>query len=192
MKRPTKIFMASILGILSSLFGGCNQTEKAEYKPAEVYVGLRSQVLKLTAEQMHFSPTAENPKVLAVLMETGYPEAVATLVSVTDGAASLYFSNGGGIIGAGENEAPKVASKELVRTAEQFIKDCRRTSGFPLPRKGFTRFYLVTTDGVFTEEVLEDDLGNKRHKLSPLFYKAQDLITVVRLTEEQKRKGGSK
>ena len=176
--------MASILGLFSSFLGGCG---KAGYKPADVYVGLRSQVLKLTAEQIHFSPSAENPRVLAVLMETGYPEAVVTLVSVADGAASLYFSNGGGIIGAGEDEAPKAASKELVRTAEQFVKDCMRAAEFPLPRKGFTRFYLVTIDGVFAEEVLENDLGYKRHKLSPLFYKAQDLITQIRLVDEGRR-----
>jgi hypothetical protein len=194
MKRQTKILMASIFGILSTLFGGCKKAEpkQAEYKPADIYVGLRNQALKLTAEQLQFSPTAENPKVLAVLMETGYPEAVATLVSIADGAASLYFSNGGGIIGAGENGAPKVASKELVRTAEQFVKDCKLTAEFPLPKKSFTRFFLVTIDGVFTTEVLEDDLGNNRHKLSPLFYKAQDLITIIRLTEDQKRKGGNK
>jgi hypothetical protein len=39
--------------------------------------------------------------ILALLMETGYPEAVATLVAVADGTSSLYFSNGGGFIGVG-------------------------------------------------------------------------------------------
>jgi len=29
-------------------------------------------------------------------METGYTQAVATLVGVVDGSVSLYFSNGGG------------------------------------------------------------------------------------------------
>jgi hypothetical protein len=185
MTQQPKIFMVSVLGLLASVFGGC---KKHEYKQADVYVGLRRQVLSLTAEQIQFSPTTDNPKVLAVLMETGYPEAVATLVSISDGAASLYFSNGGGIIGAGENEAPNAASRALVRSAEEFIKECKRTTDFPLPQKNFTRFYLVTVDGTFTEEVLEDDLGNKRHKLSPLFHKAQDLITAVRLAEEQKLK----
>src|SRR6266496_639869 len=146
MKRPTIIYMASLLGILWAALSGC---KKSEYNQADIYAGWRKQALNLTAEQLHFSPSSENPKVLAVLMETGYPEAVATLVAVADGAASLYFSNGGGVIGAGENEAPKAASKELVRTAEQFVKDCKRTAAFPLPQRGFTRFYLVTIDGTF-------------------------------------------
>ena len=68
-----------------------------DYEQAEVYSDLRKQVLSLTSEQL-----GTNSPVLAVLMETGYPEAVATLVSVADGSSSLYYSNGGGIIGAGE------------------------------------------------------------------------------------------
>jgi hypothetical protein len=163
---------------------------KTESKPADVYLGLRNRALKLTVEHIQFSPSAENPRVLAVMMEIGYPEAVVTLVSVADGAASLYFSNGGGIIGAGEDEAPHAASKALVRTAEQFVKDCKQTNEFPFPRKSFTRFYLVTIDGVFTEEALEKDLANEGHKLFPLFFKAHELITQIRLVDERRGKSG--
>jgi hypothetical protein len=38
---------------------------------------------------------------LAEVMETGYPEALVTLVALSEGIASLYLSNGGGIIGPG-------------------------------------------------------------------------------------------
>lgn len=34
----------------------------------------------------------------------------------------------------------------------------------------------------------EDDLGTERHTLSPLFYAAQEVITQLRLVEEQKKK----
>jgi hypothetical protein len=62
--------------------------------PPEVYEDLRNQALNLRKEQLG-DAFAEVP-ILAVLMETGYPEAVATLVGVVDGTSSLYFSNGGG------------------------------------------------------------------------------------------------
>jgi hypothetical protein len=29
----------------------------------------------------------------------------------------------------------------------------------------------------------EDDLGNRRHELSPFFFAAQDVITQIRLTQ---------
>jgi hypothetical protein len=62
---------------------------------ADVYVGLRQQVLRLTPDQLGNRVPTDAP-ILALLMETAYPEAVATLVAVADGSASLYFSNGGG------------------------------------------------------------------------------------------------
>ena len=52
----------------------------------------------LVAEE--FGGTPEMPVVWGVVMETGYPEAVVTLVSLGDRTTSLYFSNGGGIIQA--------------------------------------------------------------------------------------------
>jgi hypothetical protein len=36
---------------------------------------------------------------LGVLMETGYDSATVTLFALSDGTTSLYFSNGGGVIG---------------------------------------------------------------------------------------------
>ena len=72
---------------------------------ADAYFGLRRQVLDLTPDQLGI---ASDTPVIALLMETGYPEAVATLVGVIDGSTSLYFSNGGGVIGAGAH--PEVAA----------------------------------------------------------------------------------
>jgi hypothetical protein len=67
-----------------------------DYVLADVYRGLRAQALQLTAAQV-----GPADAVFGVLMETGYPEAVVSLVALSDGTASLYFSNGGGIIGTG-------------------------------------------------------------------------------------------
>jgi hypothetical protein len=174
-------FFASI----SRLFAA--STPVSSYKTVEVYDSLRAQVLALRPEQVG---AKKDEPVIAVLMETGYPEAVATLVSVVDGAASLYFSSGGGIIGGGENERPNAASKKLIRMAGSFLKSMAKTEKSPLPKKGFTRFYVVTPSGLLTAEVKEEDLGEGRHALSPLFHTAHELITEVRLIDEQRRKKG--
>lgn len=152
-----------------------------EYEQAEVYSGLRKQVLSLTTDQLE----TESP-VLAVLMETGYPEAVATLVSVADGSSSLYFSNGGGIIGAGEYKQVHDSSVALVKIAHKKQDKFSPTKNYPLPKNGYTRFYIVTKSGVITEEVLEDDLGNERHALSPVFFQGHELISYIRAAEEHR------
>jgi hypothetical protein len=124
--------------------------------------------------------------VLAVLIETGYPEAVATLVAVADGSSSLYFSNGGGIIGAGEYKQVHNSSLALVKVAAKNQDKLSLTKIYPVPKSGYTRFYLVTTSGVFTEEVLEDDLGNERHPLSSLFLQGHELISYIRAADEHR------
>jgi hypothetical protein len=82
-------------------------------------------------------------------METGYPEAAVTLVAVADGAASLYFSNGGGMIGAGEHANVRPASLGLIKMAEGFLPQMKKVEKFPVPKPGMTCFYVVTPKGVF-------------------------------------------
>jgi hypothetical protein len=174
--------MAAFVSTLGRLFGG--DSSKPQYKTADVYDGLRNQILGLKAEQLGAS--TDQP-VLAVAMETGYPEAIATLVAVMDGSASLYFSNGGGIIGAGGNPEPNAAARKLVAKASEFKSVCAATTVFPLPQKAHTRFYIITPNGVLTSEAKEVDLGNNRHRMSPLFHTAHELITQIRLKEERKK-----
>ena len=150
--------------------------------PAEVYLGLRQQVLSLTAAQLGDDELADTP-ILAFLMETGYPEAVATLVAVVDGTSSLYFSNGGGLLGAGTHETVAEAGRLWLETGREFLPKLPELRDVPLPGEGMTQFVAVTPDGLRGVVAAEDDLGEGRHELSPLFYAGHDVITQIRLVE---------
>ena len=138
------------------MFGG---DEKPAYDLADIYVDMREQVLTLTPEKIG---DLKKKKVWAVLMETGYPESAATLVAVADGSASLYFSNGGGIIGAGEHENVRPASLKMTKDAEGFLEEMDRVESFPTTSPGMTVFYIVTNEGVFTYKAKEEELGEDR------------------------------
>jgi hypothetical protein len=86
---------------------------------AEVYAGLRNGLLTAKAETTGLKPAAN--EVWGVMMEIGYSKAVASLVAVADGTVSLYFSNGGGIIGLGPHPGPQCVGKELIVLAQQFV-----------------------------------------------------------------------
>ena len=148
------------------------------------YLQLRDQIIGVTAEQL--GPLSSQP-VWAVLMETGYPDMVVTLFAGVDGATSLYFSNGGGIIGAGEHENVRPAALGLVREAGQFRATMEKVDAFPLPPPDDTRFYVCTPDGVYSSQAKEDDLANNRDPLSPLFYAGHELISQVRIMDEKRR-----
>jgi hypothetical protein len=150
--------------------------------PAEVYVALRQQLLRLTPDQLGDGAFADAP-ILALLMETRHPEAVATLVAVVDGSSSLYFSNGGGFIGAGSHPEVAEASRRWLEKGREFLPELPVITDPPLPLEGMTQFVAITREGLRGVVAVEEELGEGRHELSPLFYAAQDVITQIRLTQ---------
>lgn len=153
--------------------------ETDQQPAAEVYTGLRQQALRLTPDQLG---VADVP-ILALLMETGYPEAVATLVVVADGSSSLYFSNGGGFIGAGTHENVADASRRWLEAGLAFIEQLSNITDPPLPAEGLTQFVAVTREGLHAAVAPEADLGKGDHPLSPLFFAGHDVIIQIRLVE---------
>jgi hypothetical protein len=153
---------------------------KPTAEPAEIYANLRNQVFKIKPKEIGILQTGETPNVWGVLMETGYPEAVITLVSLADGTTSLYFSNGGGMIGGGDHAPVARSTKAFVATAEKYYKQMNLTKVFPLPTVGRVKFYVLTFSGVLTSDVDENKLGDGKHALSPLFYSGQDVIAQFR------------
>jgi hypothetical protein len=113
-------------------------------------------------------------------METGYPEAVATLVALGDGTSSLYFSKGGGIIGGGGHARVRAANDHFLATAEAYVTEFTKADATPFPAVGRVRFYVRTFEGTVTAEASEDDLGEERHPLSPLFHSGHAVIAAMR------------
>jgi hypothetical protein len=141
---------------------------------------LRERAFSLPANQLGVVPGAGHMRVWSVLMETGYPEAVASLVTIADGSASLYFSNGGGIIGAGEHDGVCAAAEAFMACADENAAGFVPAFEHPLPAVGRVRFYARTFDGLLTTEAAEVDLGENRHPLSPLFHLGHEVIAAVR------------
>lgn len=156
-------------------------------KIADIYAILRNKALSLDPVQIGLTPDQANP-IFGVLMETGDKDTVMTLSAIGDGSVSLYFSNGGGIIGIGQYEEPRKACLSFLSYARQFTSQLRPVKEFPLPQKGDVTFYFLTINGVLMAGAKESDLGNKRVPLSPLFHKAHEVITQARLVDEKRKK----
>lgn len=147
---------------------------------------LRRMVLTTSPRDIGVVPTKEHPRVWGVLMETRYPEAAATLVALLDGSVSLYFSNGGGMIGAGEHASVRREAIKFISTAEAYVEDFSRTTQYPLPETGRVKFYLLTFSGILTGDFDENLLGEGGHKLSKLFHAGHDVITEIRKKTERR------
>lgn len=154
------------------------ETPAKPYTQAPIYKKLRAQALAFSADDAR-----SKAAVYGVVVEIGYPEAVATLVSLADGTTSLYFSNGGGKVGAEDSPKVAAASKQLVSESAADFDKLTPTVETPLPLLDHTRFYLLTTSGLRTGEALEETLADQKHPLSQLFYWAQAVLTEIRLHE---------
>jgi hypothetical protein len=154
--------------------------------PAEVAAGLREQAFAVQPEQVGARQMAGQNSAWGVFMETGYAKAVASLVTFIDGTTSMYFSNGGGVIGAGQHAQVREASKALLDSANAYLREFNPVAEHPLPSVGSVRFYARTFAGLQSIEAPEIELGEGRHRLSPLFYAGHRVIASLRQLSERK------
>jgi hypothetical protein len=156
-------------------------------EPEHVYLQLRNRIFSLNPAEIGLMPSTTVPHVWGVLMETGYLVGYASLVSLVDGTTSLYYSTGGGMLGSGEYTPVAEASKAFVAQAENYLQHVSLTDEFPLPGIGQVRFTILTYSGMFAGEAPEKALASDKHKLSPLYIKAQMTLGQLRLLAEKKR-----
>jgi hypothetical protein len=157
---------------------------RKKHDGADVMRNLREQALTVSAEELKIVPSSTRPNVFGILMETGYSKGVASLVTFTDGTTSLYFSGGGGIIGAGQHATVRSTLETLFDIAEEHLGEFVVAASTPLPNVGEVRFYLRTFKGLVAAESSEDDLGFGRHQLSRLFHAGHATIAAVREVDE--------
>lgn len=171
------------MGLVGKLFGGSRPPEN------DVYHNLRNRALNVTTAELGLDRDPKAP-IHAVIMETGYPEAIATFACFRDGTASLYFSTGGGVIGGGQQESVRNACFEMLSITNQYAQDfiaaCDPVSTFPLPGKGEVFFYLVTSDAVYQAQCAEDALAEQRDPFSALFNNCHAVMSEVREIEQNR------
>ena len=157
-------------------------------EPAQSYLQLRNRILDLNPAELGLTPTQVAPHIWGVMMEMGYEEGTATLVSLADGTTSLQYSTGGGLLGRGDYAPVAEASKSLIHQAENFLQYTSITQDFPLPDVGQVRFILLTYTGTYAAHAFEKSLVSNDHPLAPLFKVAQEALSQLRVLAEKRRK----
>jgi len=145
---------------------------------------LRALVFELDPSSVGLAPGPELPRVFALVMDSTYARGAATVVAIADGTTSMYFSNGGGLIGMGRQPHVAQASRRLLLTAEAHADSFGPSTSSELPEVGRVRITILTYAGHLVVEAAEDDLGGGRHPASPVFHAAHGVIAAIRLTEE--------
>jgi hypothetical protein len=156
----------------------------SDYRPVATYMDLRSMVFGTDPAQLGPRKPDTRDRVWAMVIETGYPDAVATMIVLIDGTVSLYFSSGGGLIGLGDHEQISDAGHRLLRLAADFTPCFEEARDFPLPEKGHTRIYLMAYSGVIEAEAAVDRPW-KNATLLPLVDRIRELFAMIRTLADQ-------
>jgi hypothetical protein len=139
--------------------------------------------LDLSATEIGISAENYPHKVWGVVMETGLDDGYYTLVVLADGTTSLYFSTGGGVIGAGQHAKVKAASRQFIDLGDRMVGLAQPAASKAPPAPGSTTFFFLTFDGLRSYSAKEVELGEERDALAALFHAGHGVIASVRETE---------
>jgi hypothetical protein len=121
-------------------------------------------------------------------MDIGFsPTTTVTLRATSNGSASIYFSNGAGVIGGDAHERVRQAATTLVAVANRLRVHLTPAEGSPLPATGEVAFYAVTDSGLLAGGMTMN--SPVPHPLSPLFRAGDDLMTELRLVGQARGLG---
>ena len=140
---------------------------------------------KLRDEAFHWDSKAPDGALRGVIMETGYEHGVITLAAMSDSSISVYFSHGAGMIGAGSHDRPAAAARNLAVGVARNMEAFKKTSDTSPPRPGEVKFFVLVDKDVLGATAKETDLGENRHKLSPVFHTAHAVLAEVRCLQEE-------
>jgi len=192
-RRPPKLLFVAFATLAGASYA-CSDLRKLQpsetptkAQPSDAFTVLRSSILATDPKTVGIEPITAHPNAWGVLMESQRSGSVISLLSLADGTTSLYFSNGGGIIGAGGNAEVAKASERFVALTESYYPGMSMADGFPLPAAGIIQFYVLTFAGAYTAAAAEDDLVSGKHELSPLFTAGNEVITQIRLHSSEAR-----
>ena len=107
---------------------------QTHYLPTESYLATRAAALHFPAKQFADMINDQNSVYGMVIDMPINPVTLSTLVVYINGAANVYFNNGGSYTGASQRYQTVVqAGRLLVANASRILGECSQTTSFPLP-----------------------------------------------------------
>lgn len=157
--------------------------------PTDVMRELRLSALTKKASEIGIPPSLDNGAVYCVLVDWPVDEQIVSIVSLSDGNASLYTTSTYGIIGGSTHERVRAAAIRLVEAGDALCRSATPTTDYSYPNPNKIRFYMVTYGGVRVIDADRASVEGGGDKTSELFARAQDVITELRLTTEDNQHG---
>jgi hypothetical protein len=140
---------------------------------------LRGDVLASEPSSFGFRPRPGQPSVWGVVIDLAFSNGTVSMAALMDGSTSMYTGDGA-INGGGSHRAVVDAAKALLKETADNVDHFQSSVYDHLPPLGTVQFFALTYGGRFVANAPEDDLRERRHPLSGLFFAAHSVITALR------------
>jgi ATP adenylyltransferase/5',5'''-P-1,P-4-tetraphosphate phosphorylase II len=150
------------------------------YPVTQKYLMTRGQALSFPVK--FFDGSFKRDDVYGVVIDIPMPNNVlTTMVCFINGAANLYFNNGGEYTGASQKYRNLVqAAHNLVANSSQLVKKAELTKQFDLPR-GKTQFvYLLTKGGIYKAEFRPGVIPETEPEMRTVYVLYQRVLAELR------------
>jgi hypothetical protein len=135
---------------------------------------------------LSLKPRARNGA--AIVMDVNVDGTVMSVMSSTDGAASVYLSSGGAMIGGEAHAHIRSHAIAFATEAARHQREMQAVTDFPYPAAGNVRFYVHTRDGIFFAEASKSELTDGALPLSALFKLGEKVFIDMKAITPRKRK----
>jgi hypothetical protein len=169
-----------------NFFGKKKPKEAGEKNYKNMYVPMRNMAFGIKPEQLGINLENDEQVYGSIIdMEAGDGK-VATMICFRDGSASLYFSNGGGIIGAGQQDNVRQAVASYLTNIHQVLSIMELTDNYNIiPKEKHHIFYLLTRGGIYSLDISLKDI-NKSKETNLLFSLSQMVLNEIRKASENR------
>ena len=103
------------------------------------------------------------------------------MVCFINGAANVYFNNGGEYTGASQKYRNLVqAAHTLVTNASQIIPKCEKTKSYDLPKGRTNNIFVLTKGGVYKTEIKAGVIPEDEPELRTFYVLYQRVLSEIR------------
>lgn len=109
------------------------------------------------------------------------PQVLTTMVCFINGAANLYFNNGGEYSGAAQKYPNLVrAAHTLVANAGQLLPKCEKTKSYDLPVGKTNNIFLLTNGGIYKTSIPAGIIPEDQPEKRSIYVLYQNVLNELR------------
>lgn len=165
------------------------------YNVTQKYLMTRAQAINFPAN--FFNANFKKDQVFGVVIDIPMSsEVLTTMVCFINGAANIYFNNGGEYTGASMKYRNLVqAAHSLVAYAGDILKKCEKTKKFDLPTGRTNNIFLLTKGGIYKTQLHSGLIPEDQPELRSFYVLYQRVLSEIRncqLKDEADKRNAAK